>query len=106
MNMAANIVEYSVNPESAETLHERVQAHLVPAARQAKGYLGFLLLDRGAGSRLAILLFDSAANAQSAQETLAPIGIEQTSSLMSGPIQRFNATVVINDGAFADSPSH
>ena len=103
MNMAANIVEYTVNPESAETLLERVRTHLVPAARQAKGYRGFLLLDRGAGSRLAIVLFDSAATAQSAQDTLAPIGIEQTGSLMQGPIQRSVGTVVINDGELADA---
>jgi hypothetical protein len=103
MNMAANIVEYTVNPESAETLHERVRNHLVPAARQASGYQGFLLVDRGAGSRLAVVLFDSAANAQIAQETLAPIGIEQTGSLMQGPIQRSVGTVVFSDGAFADA---
>ena len=103
MNMAANIVEYTVNPEQAETLHDRVRTHLVPATRTATGYRGFLLLDRGAGSRLAILLFDSAANAESAQKTLAPLGVEHTASLMQGPIQRSLGTVVINDGEFAEA---
>ena len=103
MTMAANIVEYTVNPEHADTLRERVQAHLVPAARQARGYRGFLLLDRGAGKRLAVVLFDSAADAQTAQETLAPLGMEQTAALMQGPIQRAIGTVVISDGVFADA---
>lgn len=103
MTMAANIVEYTVNPEQADTLHERVRTHLVPAARQAQGYRGFLLLDRGAGKRLAVLLFDSAADAQAAQETLAPVGMEHTAALMQGPIQRSVGTVVINDGVFVDT---
>ena len=103
MTMAANIVEYTVSPEHADTLRERVRTHLVPAARQARGYRGFLLLDRGAGKRLALALFDSAADAQAAQETLAPVGMEQTAALMQGPIQRSVGTAVINDGVFADA---
>ena len=102
MNIAANIVEYIAKPESAETLHERVRAELVPAARQAQGYRGFLLLDRGAGRRLAIVLFDSAANAQSAQDNLGRMGVELTGSLIQGDIQRSVGTVVINDGEFAN----
>lgn len=103
MTMAANIIEYTVNPEHAKTLHERVRTHLVPVARQARGYRGFLLLDRGAGKRLAVVLFASAADAQGAQETLAPVGMEQTAALMQGAIQRSVGTVVINDGVFADT---
>ncbi len=103
MDMATNIVEYTVDPEQAETLHSRVREHLVPAARQTQGYRGFLLLDRGEGKRLAILLFDSAADARAAQETLAPVGIEHTAALMQGPIQRAVGAVVIGDGVFAEA---
>ena len=103
MGMATNIVEYTVNPEHAETLHSRVREHLLPAARRTQGYRGFLLLHRGEGKRLAVLLYDSAADAQAAQATLAPVGIEHTAALMQGPIQRSLGTVVINDGVFADA---
>lgn len=105
MNMTANIVEYQVRPESADSLHEQVRTHLVPAAQQASGYQGFILLDRGAGSRLAIVVFDSATNAQGAQEALVKIGVEHTGSFMLGPIQRSMGTVVISDGAFAGAPA-
>ena len=101
MSMAANIVEYTVNLEHAETLHSRVREHLVPAARETQGYRGFLLLDRGEGKRLAVVLYDSAADARAAQETLVPIGVEHTAALMQGPIQRALGAVVINDGVFA-----
>ena len=103
MDMAANIVEYTVNPEQADTLRARVQAHLVSTARQAPGYRGFLLLDRGLGKRLALVLFESAAAAQAAQAILAPVGIEQTGALMQGAIERSVGTVLINDGVFADA---
>ena len=103
MSMASNIVEYTVDPEHADTLHDRVRAHLVPAARQTQGYRGFLLLDRGEGKRLAVVLYDSVADTRAAQETLAPVGIEHTADLMQGPIQRSVGTVVINDGVFADA---
>jgi hypothetical protein len=49
--------------------------------------------------------FDSAANAQSDQDILAPIGIAQTGSLMQRPIQRPVGTVVISDREFADAPA-
>ena len=103
MDMATNIVEYTVDPEQAETLHSRVREHLVPAARQTRGYRGFLLLDRGEGKRMAVLLFDAAADARAAQETLAPVGIEHTAALMQGPIQRSVGTVILTDGVFADA---
>jgi hypothetical protein len=101
--MAAGIVEYTISPEHAETLRDRVQAYLVPAARTAQGYRGFLVLDRGAGKRIGIVLFDSAADAQTAQVTLGPLGMEHTGALMQGPIERSIGTVVINDGVFADA---
>ena len=105
MSMASNMVEYTVNPEHAEELHRRVREHLVPLARQTQGYRGFLLLDRGEGKRLAVVLYDSAAHARAAQETLAPVGVAHTAALMQGPIQRSVATVVISDGVFADAAS-
>ncbi len=103
MSMATNIVEYTVSPEHADTLRDRVREHILPLARQARGYRGFLLLDRGAGARLAILLFDSAEDARAAQEAIGPVGMEHTGALMQGPIQRSLGTVVINDGVFADA---
>ncbi len=99
---AASIVEYTVNPENATELHERVQQHLVPAARQVKGYQGFLLVDRGDGKRLAVLLYDSVENVQAAQEVLTTVGREHTYSLMSGPALGSLGTVVIGDGVFAE----
>ena len=105
MTMAANIVEYTVRPEHGDALRDRVRENLVPVARQAQGYRGFLLLDRGEGKRVAIVLFDSAADAQAAQATLAPVGVEHTGDLMQGPIQRSIGTVVIEDGVFAGMPT-
>ena len=49
MTMAAGIVEYTVSPEHAETLRDRVQAHLVPAAREAGGYRRLPPLGPGCG---------------------------------------------------------
>ena len=78
MSRAASVVEYSVNAENAEELHERVRQHLVPAARQVKGYEGFLLLDKGDGKRMAILLFDSVEGVQAAQQVPTPVGEQYT----------------------------
>ena len=102
MSMAASIVEYTVNPQQADELHRRVQQHLVPAARQTQGYQGFLLLDRGDGKRLALLLYDSVVAVQAAQAALTPIGSEHTYPLMQGPVLGSIGTVVITDGVFAD----
>ncbi len=102
MSRAASIVEYTVNPEQAEELHARVRQHVVPAARQVKGYEGFLLLDRGDGKRLAVLLYDSVEGVQAAQEALTPVGREHTYALMSGPALGSLGTVVIGDGVFAE----
>ena len=102
MSRAASIVTYAVDPAHAGDLHQRVQAHLVPAARQLPGYQGFLLLDQGEGKRLALLLFDSAEAVQAAQATLTPVGAEHTYALMTEPAQDSLATVVIGDGVFAE----
>ena len=97
------MVEYSVNAENAEELHERVRQHLVPAARQVKGYEGFLLLDKGDGKRMAILLFDSVEGVQAAQQVLTPVGERYTYSLMSGPALGGLGKVVISDGVFGET---
>ena len=102
MSRAASIVTYTVDPAHAEELHRRVQAHLVPAARRAPGYQGFLLLDQGEGKRLALLLFDSVEAAQAAQQSLTPVGAEHTYALMSGPALGALGAVVIGDGVFAE----
>jgi hypothetical protein len=103
MSMGASVVTYTVSPEHADELHERVRDHLVPAARQTQGYRGFLLIDQGDGKRLALLLFDSVDAVQPAQEALTPVGREHTYALMSGPALGSVGAVVISDGVFADS---
>lgn len=102
MSMGASIVTYTVGPQQAEELHRRVREHLLPAAQQVAGYRGFLLVDQGDDRRLALLLFDSVAGAQAAQQALSPIGREQTYALMTGPAVGALGTVVISDGIFAD----
>lgn len=100
MAMGASIVTYPVDPQQAEELHRRVREHLVPAARQVEGYRGFLLIDQGDNRRLALLLFDSVAGAQAAQQALSSIGREQTYALMTGPAIGALGTVVLADGIF------
>lgn len=56
----------------------------MPAARQTRGYRGFLLLDQGEGKRLALLLFDSVEDVPLARQALTPVGREHTYALMSG----------------------
>lgn len=101
MGMAASIVTYPVDPQQAEELHRRVQEYVLPAARQVDGYRGFLLVDQGDNRRLAVLLFDSLAGAQAAQQALGTVGREQTYALMTGPAIGALGTVVIADGVFA-----
>lgn len=101
MSMGASVVTYSVDQEHADELRTRVEQHLVPAARQAHGYRGFLLLDQGDGKRLALLLFDSVEDARAAQGTLTPVGRDHTYALMSGPALGSLGTAVVADGVFA-----
>jgi len=42
MSMGASIVTHSVHAANAAELRRRVAGHLVPAARAAQGYRGFL----------------------------------------------------------------
>jgi hypothetical protein len=99
--MAASVVTYTVQAAHAGELTERVRKHLVPAARQIPGYLGFLLLDQGDHKRLAMLLFESVDGARAAQQVLSPIGEEHTYALMAGPAIGSLATALISDGIFA-----
>lgn len=101
MSMGASIVTYPVDPRQTEELHQRVREHLLPVARQVDGYRGFLLVDQGDNRRLALLLFDSIAGAQAAQQALGPVGREQTYALMTGPAIGALGSVVIADGIFA-----
>jgi len=102
MNRGASVVTYSIDPKDADELQRRIQDHLVPAARQTKGYQGFLLLDQGDGKRLALLLFDSVDDARAAQGVLTPVGSEYTYALMTGPALGSLSNVVIGDGVFGD----
>jgi hypothetical protein len=102
MTMGASVVTYAIDPKDADELQRRVEEHLVPAARQTKGYQGFLLLDQGGGKRLALLLFDSVDDARAAQGALTPVGSEHTYALMTGPALGSLGNVVIGDGVFGD----
>ena len=98
MSMGASIVTYTVDAANADELTARVRQHLVPAARQAEGYRGFLLIDQGDGKRLAVLLVDSVELVGPAQQALTPVGSEHTYALMSGPAVGSVGTVLIADG--------
>ena len=98
MNLAANIVTYTVDAEHAEELLERVRHYLLPAAQQATGYLGFILLDQGDGKRMAVLLFDSLEAAQSAPRTLTPVGQQYIYDLLTVPAEGSQAKVILVDG--------
>lgn len=102
MTMGASVVTYTVDTKDADELERRVREHLVPAARQTKGYRGFLLLDQGDDKRLAFLLYDSVDDARAAQGVLTPIGSQHTYALMSGPAIGSLGDVVVSDGAFGD----
>lgn len=105
MSRAASVVTYTVDAENAEELHDKVRQHLIPAARQVKGYEGFLLLDHGDGKRMAILLYDSVEGVRAAQQVLSPVGEEHTYALMSGPALGSLGTVILDDGVFAERVS-
>jgi hypothetical protein len=100
MAMAASVVTYTVQAEHAAALTERVQKHLVPAAREIPGYRGFLLLDQGETKRMALLLFESIEGARTAQHVLSPVGEQYTYELMATPAIGSLATALIADGMF------
>ena len=101
MSMGVSIVTYPVDPAQADELIRRVREYLVPAAQQVAGYRGFLVVAQADDKRVALLLFDSIAGAQAAQQTLSPLGREHTYGLMTGPAQGALGTVVLADGIFA-----
>ena len=98
MGMTASMVTYRVAEKDAEELARRINDHLVPAAIGLKGYRGFLLLDQGEGTRMAILLFDAIDDARAAQEALTPIGAKHTYALMTSPAIGALCPVLIADG--------
>ena len=101
MSLGATVVTYSVPAANADELRRRVAEHVVPAARAAQGYRGFLLLDLGEDKRLAVLLFDSPQEAQAAQRLIGPVGAAQTYALMSSPAVGALGTALVGDGVFA-----
>lgn len=101
MSMGATVVTYTVAASNADELRKNVEEHLVPAARSAQGYKGFLLLDQGEGKRTAILLFESADAARAAQAIIGPVGAQYTYALMSSPAIGALGTAIVSDGLFA-----
>ena len=97
----ATVVSYTVLPDKAETLREAVEQQLVPAARAVSGYRGFLLLDQGDGKRLAVVVFDSAEHARSAQQTISAAaraaGIYEMMATSAGGTM---GTAIVSDGIF------
>lgn len=98
---AVTVVTYTVPPEKAEALRDAVREHLVPAARRAAGYRGFLLLDQGNGKRMGVVVFDSAEHARAAQE---PISIAARThgiyAMMEAPSTGSFGTSIVADGIF------
>ena len=88
---------------NAEELWRRVEEYLVPAARELKGYRGFLLLGQGERKRLALLLFDSVEDVGAAQRALTPVGRDQTYALMSGLAVGSVGSVLVADGVLGEA---
>lgn len=101
MSMGASIVPYTVAASNADELRRNVEAYVVPAARSAQGYRGFLLLDLGDGKRTAIPLFESADAARAAQGLIGPVGAQSTYALMRSPAAGAVGTALVRDGLFA-----
>lgn len=101
MSMGASILTYGVHAADAAEPRRRVAGHLVPAARAAQGYRGFLLLDMGDDKRLGVLLFDAVQEAQAAQRIISPVGAERTYALMSSPAAGALGTAIVVDDILA-----
>ena len=104
MNGAATVVTYSVSDENSDQLHHLVATLLIPAARDAQGYRGFLLLNQGEGKRMAVVLCDSIESARALQGVLGPIARDHIYSLMTSPSIGTLSTVVLSDGVCAIEP--
>jgi hypothetical protein len=100
MSLVASVVTYTVEAANSEALRQRVQEHLVPAARELPGYHGFLLLDQGEDRRLALLFFETPEQVRQAQAALTPVGEDHTYALMSGPAIGSLGRVLVDDGIF------
>jgi len=98
MTGAATVVTYSVSDENSDQLHNLVETMLIPAARHAHGYRGFLLLNQGEGKRLAVVLCDSVEGARALQSVLGPIASDHIYPLMTSPSIGTLSTVVLSDG--------
>ena len=98
MTGAATVVTYSVSDENGERLHNLVETLLIPAARDAQGYRGFLLLNQGDGKRLAVVLCDGIESARALQSVLGPIARDHIYPLMTSPSIGTLSTVVLSDG--------
>ncbi|MCC6792523.1 MAG: hypothetical protein IT336_12610 [Thermomicrobiales bacterium] len=102
MSMGATVVTYAVEAANVEELHARVREYIVPAARRAAGYKGFILFDQGEGKRMAVVLYESAEAALAAQSIIGPEGRDHVYELLSSPSLGTLSTVVIADGLFAE----
>lgn len=101
MSASATIVTYTVSNDNAEEFRRRVKEFLVPAARQAVGYQGFLLFDQAEDRRLAVVLYDSLEHAKAAQSIIGPVARDHVYALMSSPSVGVLSSVIIGDGVFA-----
>jgi len=98
VNGAATVVTYSVSDENGNLLHNLVETMLIPAAQDAQGYRGFLLLNQGDGKRLAVVLCDSIDSARALQGVLGPIARDHIYPLMTSHSIGTLSTVVLSDG--------
>lgn len=101
MSMGATVVTYTVDAANADTLRQALEDHLVPAARTAPGYRGFLVLDHGDGKRTGVVLFASAQEAKAAQGIIGPVAGRHIYPLLASPSVGALGTAVVAGGVFA-----
>jgi hypothetical protein len=100
MSMGATVVTYTVDAANAERFRHALEEHLVPAARSAPGYQGFLVLDQSAGKRLGLVLFASVEEAKAAQSIIGPVAGRYLYPLMASPAVGALGTAIVADGLF------
>jgi len=100
MSMGATVVTYTVDAANADKLRQAIADHLVPAARTAPGYKGFLTLDQGEGKRLGVVLFASVEEAKAAQSIIGPVAGRHLYPLMASPSVGALGTAIVADGLF------
>lgn len=101
MGMGATVVSYTVDAANADKLRQALEDHLVPAARTAPGYQGFLTLDQGEGKRLGVVLFASVEEAKAAQGIIGPVAGRHLYPLMASPSVGALGIAIVADGLFA-----